>query len=274
MVSSKTLRAIGLFTAAVVASGAGAQAPKNGRWVVDWGEHRCTLVREIGGGTGITVLVRTYIGTHQPEVIIINPSWTKAPVSDRSSVELALLPGGHTVQVEAATGTTKADKTQLLLLSKLDNDFFDRFAEARGLSLTHRGEKLLNVGFAGSAAAINSLRACNDDLMKSWGVDLEARKRLQRMPLRKNPERMWLTHNDYPAAALNQNAQGPVVIRFIVGADGLPRECVPVVSSKNKDLDHRTCKALTSRVTFEPGLDENGKPVPVVLVQTVTWRLE
>jgi periplasmic protein TonB len=62
----------------------------------------------------------------------------------------------------------------------------------------------------------------------------------------------------YPPAALRAEAQGRVVARLTIGADGRVTDCSVTTSSGNSDLDEATCRISLRRVRFTPAKDQSG----------------
>lgn len=245
-----------------------------GKWVVDWGEARCTLVRHAGGADAVTMIVRTYIGSRWPELLFVHSGWKEDQAKFGDELNVLLSPAGNRIVGKAAAGRLGGDGYRILSVRELEPDFFDYLSEAEGLSLEIDGKVILRLSFSDSKAAVAALTRCNDDLMQSWGVDIELRDSLLRQPKGVTPLWTWFRAEDYPLAAARQNKSGPVVVRYTVGVDGKVTECVPVVSADDPALDSRTCQLLKQRGRFEPALDTNGKPIAVNQIQTVTWSLE
>ena len=78
----------------------------------------------------------------------------------------------------------------------------------------------------------------------------------------------------YPDAALRAQAQGRVVARLTVGADGRVSACEIVTSSGNSDLDSTTCRIARSRVRYTPAKDQDGRPIAQSgITLPVRWQL-
>jgi protein TonB len=78
----------------------------------------------------------------------------------------------------------------------------------------------------------------------------------------------------YPPAAVREGAQGRVVARLTVGADGRVSGCTVTSSSGNSDLDDTTCRVARSRVRYEPAKDDAGNPIASTVSLPVRWQLE
>jgi periplasmic protein TonB len=83
----------------------------------------------------------------------------------------------------------------------------------------------------------------------------------------------WVTSDDYPSRALQQEREGTAGFRLIISPDGRPTDCEITSSSGHSDLDSATCKALMRRARFNPALDASGKAVESKYVSRVRWQI-
>jgi protein TonB len=74
----------------------------------------------------------------------------------------------------------------------------------------------------------------------------------------------------YPSIALRTEISGTVVVRIIVGEDGLPSDAT-VVKSVHEMLDNEAMRAVLLQ-TFVPG-KQRGRPVPVYMQIPVRYRI-
>jgi TonB family protein len=81
----------------------------------------------------------------------------------------------------------------------------------------------------------------------------------------------WIGQADYPAEALTANAQGEVVVSWVVARDGQVKSCRIERSSRHASLDDATCRLLRERARYE-SLDVNG-PALRRFRETFIWRL-
>ena len=83
----------------------------------------------------------------------------------------------------------------------------------------------------------------------------------------------WVTANDYPAAALREEAQGAV--RFVLGvaADGSVTDCTVQESSGNAHLDTATCELIRARARFTPAKDSAGQAIAGTWSSSVRWQI-
>lgn len=82
-----------------------------------------------------------------------------------------------------------------------------------------------------------------------------------------------ISGDDYPSAALRDEAQGRSVVSFTVDNAGAVRDAEILQSSGHQALDGAACDLIQKRFRFEPALDQTGKPLPQRRKQAIDWRL-
>jgi TonB family protein len=85
--------------------------------------------------------------------------------------------------------------------------------------------------------------------------------------------RGFIADDDYPAAAIRDEAQGTVVMRYVIGTNGRVRSCLVVESSGNAVLDHASCQLVQSRFAFLPAIGADGRPTEETRTQSIAWRM-
>jgi periplasmic protein TonB len=83
----------------------------------------------------------------------------------------------------------------------------------------------------------------------------------------------WVTPNDYPSRALQQEREGTTGFRLTISENGRPLFCSITSSSGHDDLDTATCKALMRNARFNPALDASGKAVVSSYASRVRWQI-
>lgn len=234
-------------------------------WNVDYGTHRCSLGRRLGGEQSPVLILSSNLGRDEPELILMRGGEQALPdLPDRIDVVLSPNNERETVRVYGRGGSPAA-----VTLSGLREGFFDRFAAARNVRFEARGRVIVNLAVPSADEAVAALRACNDDLRRSWGVDPAIEAAWQRPPRLVSGS---ISYDDYPPEAMRAGHRGTVVVRYAVGTDGKVSDCVVVVSSSSQHLDSATCY-FVRRFRFEPALDAEGRPVSALRLQTVRWSL-
>lgn len=239
--------------------------PGPGRWNIDYGDIRCSLSRRLGGPESPILILSSYLGRDEPEIIIMRDGSEELPDLP-TSVEIVLSPGNHVARGEPRARRVRGGR--ILGIQDLGEGFVDRFAASQSIRFQERGRTLFDVAIPQATAAVTALKACNEDLLRSWGVDTS-------VALSRRPRYLSgaLTISDYPAESISAGEQGVVVARIMVGVDGRVTNCGIAVSSRYPRLDEQTCVALSRRLRLEPARDEQERPVAGLFIQTVRWVL-
>lgn len=234
-------------------------------WNVDYGTRRCSLGRRLGGEESPVLILTSNMGRDEPELILLRGGEQALPdLPDRIDVVLSPSNERETVRVYG-----RGDDADAVSLSGLREGYFDRFAAARNVRFEAGDRVIVDLPIPSADEAVAALRACNDDLLRSWGIDPAVQASWQRPPRHVSGS---ISNDDYPAAARRARHTGTVVVRYAVGTDGKVNDCVLLVSSSSRHLDSATCY-LVRRWRFEPAIDAEGRPVSALRVQTVTWTL-
>ncbi len=234
------------------------------KWVVDWGDLRCSLIREVAEPKPIAIAIRVVPGSGSAQLLLISPE--EKSVSGPAKVWLG--PG----QVEL-TGTAQevslgGDGQKAIEFFNLGPAFLDQFAGATSMRISKNNEVLADLSFTGARAAVGALRQCHDSVLRNWGMDPVAFASLRKLP---ESLGLWITPDDYPNRALMQNVSGTVVVRLTVMANGNVSDCKPVVSSGQKSLDEKTCELAVRRARFEPAIGFDGNATAAMTTVAVTW---
>ena len=94
----------------------------------------------------------------------------------------------------------------------------------------------------------------------------------EQQPTFKGNVQAWLTsHPNYPASAADNNIQGKVVVKFVVGRDGSVSRA-EVVRGVDPALDREALRVVNSMPKWNPGMN-NGQPANVWFQLPITFKL-
>jgi TonB family protein len=247
-----------------IAIAAPVQPPK---WVVNWGQKKCSLLRQTNGDT---LTLQIVPGTREPELLLMRQSSEMVEPRWKERVDIRLSPSGATIEADGARAGLAGQS--VAQMTGMGPDFIDRFANSNAIRLATSSRELAAVDLPNAAKAVGALRQCIDRVLDEWGVDPNVLSSLKRQPeLISGP---WLRPEDYPDSAEREEVARSTVVRFTVGVDGRVSDCTPVASSGSALLDRQTCSALIKRARFAPALGANGQVVPVTLVESAIWGIE
>ncbi|WP_336944693.1 energy transducer TonB [Sphingomonas panni] len=262
-----------MLAAVLVGQVGGADAPPlkpKAAWSVNYAEDMCVLSRDYGTAADT-----------------VSIAFRPTPFNDR--VQTLLLGSrkqiGYgprvVVHVDGRAGTGVFDghgqrapmpkAPNMAVTFDLPRDTVTDFAGTEPIGFTLSGGKPLRLDLGLSPAALNVLRRCETDLMKSWGFDVAAVDTTPAVPARAQRDpAMWLLNSDFPRQLLGASAV--VTIAWIITTEGRIRNCRVVRSSGNATFDAIPCEALGRRARYTPARDANGKPVETLSSRVVRFQ--
>jgi TonB family protein len=238
-----------------------------GQWNVDYGRARCSLMRRVAGEGSPILVISTRGGLDYADLMLIRDT-PGSLMALPSRTQLVFTPGGTPDEVTVVTFPGR--ERRAVKFEEVDDDLLDRFGSATSLHVQVRGASLLEIPIPDAASAIAALRACGDDLRRSWGIDVDGQRRLAHMPRHTAGN---FRDSDYPTAALDRNQVGTTMVRLTVAPDGSAGDCRLIFSSRSRDLDTTTCRVILERFRYEPARDAEGNPVAAMITQRVQWGI-
>ena len=121
------------------------------------------------------------------------------------------------------------------------------------------------------APPMAAMRACTDDLIKTWGYDPAIYAKLTKPPTPTTSPGSWVLEKDYPFGALMAGHSGIVQFRLEIDETGKIAGCHILQGFKSSDFDKLTCDLIGRRARFDPALDIAGKPVKWYYVNSVRF---
>jgi hypothetical protein len=184
--------------------------------------------------------------------------------------DIVLGPSNESISQEGIVlGRAKGVPT--ILLNAMPDSFLDQLAKADRLSIGEKGRVLASLTLPETQKAIDTLRECNNGVLRQWGVDAAAFAALQRAPMPIGSAADWFTSEDYPTAIIRKGGAGTSVVRLTIGSSGELLACEPVSKSGHELLDRTTCNLLRKRGRYEPAIGADGKPTQAMLIESVSW---
>ncbi len=249
---------------------AASAVPPGGRWLVDWGQNQCSLVRERGGAAPLGVAMQLVPGTESIDLVIVDQSWKSFPVRDGDDV-LVRLDGGAPVTARARR--IQGDGRLGIVAMNIDRSFIEQYAKAASIAIEAKGKPVASLKLTGAAKAVEALGDCEREVLKEWKVDVAALSTLKRRAKGTRNLAGLVSDDDYPNDALRKMEQGTTVVRLTVEADGKASACGVVSSSGSRTLDYQTCAIYLRRAQFEPAIGADDRPVRSVFFTRLTWRI-
>lgn len=264
-------------------------------WHVDYADDRCRLARKFGeGGEEAYVFFDRYgPGEYFRLTVAGNPIKT---FSDKGDAAVQFGPAEQEQQLLFFNGNSGkfpalvfASSVRLAGPSEAELDAIknrgkDEWIEVAPVSdARQKAIKYLTIGkplrrpvtleTGPMRAPFVALDKCIDNLMTTWGIDVEKHKSLTRGAKPTESPGKWVVSSDYPLDMLRSGQPAIVEFRLSVGADGVPSACHIQSTTRPKEFDNAVCKSVMRRARFDPALDAGGKPLASYYRNTVRFQI-
>lgn len=243
-----------------------------GAWEINYDIDSCNLLAEFGDGPQSTFVRLT---RYQPGDRFDLTVYGEAYEFPRSIVPVRVGFGlAEPIKRDAMTGHA-GNKLPLLIVNSLRLDgWASETSDAEGppvtpdmedrasiLDLTIPGGKRFKLETGSFGKPMQAMRACVDDLIKSWGYDPVQQATLSAKPQPRTKPGSWLTNADYPSGAALAAQNGIVQFRLDIDETGKVASCRVLHRTNPDSFSALTCKRISQRAKFRPARDKNGKPV-------------
>lgn len=144
---------------------------------------------------------------------------------------------------------------------------YDRAAEqafAAGITAIEFNEGLtqpVRLETGSLRAAITALQACQDDLMRTWGLDWERHQTMTRRAAPEGRASDWIPAGTIGFGNFASLSAGRNPFRVMVSAEGQPTACSAMWVSLDASKNERVCNAIMQHGRFLPALDAAGQPM-------------
>lgn len=220
--------------------------PPTGKWVVDYETDMCIVSRPFGADPILLAIQPTVDMTSSAATLYVLVPEKGDKSVRRGQATVTLQPSGKSVTLDYVSAGLKTDQRGYKVVA--DEKLMKDVAESTGLAIAP-GKRTFSMATGQLHGVMSALAKCNDNLMRSWGVDPAARA----VPI--GDAASWFSPDQYPASALRAGIQGRAVMALTVSPEGKPTACRIVVSSKDKALDETTCRVGMTRSRFEKTTD-------------------
>jgi TonB family protein len=270
--------------AALAQAGAPETLTRTGSWVVNYDRDACHLLAQFGTGPDMLIMRLTRYRPGDPfDFSLYGRKLADSDPRSRATLDFGL--GGAPAEMEAMNG--KAGTTPLMLFgaTRLDGLYRKEQGEhaapvspqqeaaVTGVTVKIGGKKPFRLQFGSLGQPMAQLRACQDDLVKSWGYDPAVQASLSRRVQATNGAGSWLRSSDYPPGAVAMGQNGMVQFRLDVDADGKITGCHVLARTSPDVFADTTCRSVARRAKLKPALDAAGNPVRSFYIQYVRWQV-
>jgi hypothetical protein len=291
---------LGISIAAIVAPASlGAPAAPlhlkpSSKWISDYQEDGCRLLRQFGEGDDLALISLSRYGLSDGFRLTLAGKMFKreqqrvaklqfGPAEAEQSLEF--LPGtfsGLPAMVFASDMRlglmTEQEIAALKNMQPQNISKFPRIGPKREnavkqLKIDDQSKRAVTLELGSMQKPMAALSTCIDTLIVKWGYDLEKHKSLTRYvtPV-KNPGN-WIQSSEYPMDMLLEGQPAVVEFRLDVDENGNATGCYIQETTRKKEFDKAVCRGLMKRAKFQPALDADGKPLKSYYQNTVSFRV-
>ncbi len=265
------------------------------KWHVDYGDEKYRLVRQFGEGKQTVSLImdrftptdsfRLTISGQVVKILVVKGDADIQFGPNEQKQQLAFL-NGNLGQNPALVFTRSAriappSATETLEMKNAEDDeavLLRPISEDRQKAVLYlrvgkplRKPVVLETGsMRGPLAALDT---CIDNLLISWGVDVEKHKTLSKQAKPLQSPGKWIVSSDYPSNMLSAGQPALVNFRLNIGKDGSPTACHIQGTTRPKEFDNAVCKSMMRRARFSPALDAQGQPLASYYQNNVYFRI-
>lgn len=266
------MRILPLVFAALLGAQPGPVGGGERSWRVDWADSRCTLTWEETAGTRRLFSLDVIPGTGSLRLRFVDPGWSDYAAAEAAGMSVRLDPGGGAAGTGAKPVRNAAGAA--VEIHGVEDTALAAFAAARSIGLGRDGRSAFQLHLPGAGPAVASLRKCEEDALRRWGIDPAARASVRRLPKPVGGSPLpWFRWQDYPKQARRERASGSAVARVDVDPAGRPVRCLVVASAGHAALDKVTCDSIMKRARFEPALNAAGERVAFHYILRTVWSM-
>ena len=262
MLRTQLMMAAAVLSVTAAAAGAQPSQPSQG-WTVGEADGACTISHDLDGDAGARLEVRTYAGSGEYQLRLINRDWQREPRNGDDMVALAFSPGRARVSHYITFAFRREGGEEMYVMPQVPPVFIERIAGSTQAELTVVGE-VSTSRLADGAQARQSLLACQRRKLVEWGADPAALARGASPARAVADPGEWVS--GYVSGSLTERNFAVVALK--IGANGRPQGCT-IVDSNPRRYASFLCGRLRSRGRFEPARAADGTPVASV---AVFWR--
>jgi TonB family protein len=120
---------------------------------------------------------------------------------------------------------------------------------------------------------LKTMEQCVADLRTVWNVADPTGTQSKLKERAKGNIASFVSNDDYPAVALDQNQTGIVAFALLIDEAGKVADCTVIETSGAASLDSQSCAVLRIRAKFTPAVGADGKPAKDALVGKIRWQI-
>jgi hypothetical protein len=291
------------FAPLLVAASEPVRLQPSSRWVLDYAENSCRLIRTFGEGKSTVKLVLEseapgamdmlaigkpldgYLEEVPGRFLPVQGKPTKGRAAKAETGEPAilwstvfLLPDDVAAAMVRRWGERKANRgvrppplnlTEEAVMKSQRQAFASK---ANELEIEARRGRAVILQTGSLGEPIKMLDACSRDSLRDWGVDPDLEDKIARPVWAADPSK-WFSANDYPRDMVVRGEESEVKVRLLVDASGRATKCTSLSHFKEAEFNQIVCAKFMRRAKFEPAELADGTKVPSYYVNRVVFRI-
>lgn len=272
LLSALALAALATQAGSAVAADAAQPLEPSTPWKIDYAKDECRLLRTFGtGDDAITLRLARGSGMQSFDMVIAG---TKLPpMSGKVKVTMTLEPQNIAHSFDGYAMSLPKRPERLIRWFDGNPEIMSGITDTQRIRLASGDRIDIIMQWTNGRAALEALHACHTDLLKSWGVDVDAMRGVKAPPEPLGTAARWATTDDYPAAAMRDKQEGDITFQLGISAAGAVENCTILHSSNVAALDETTCRLMRARARFSPALDANDRPTASIYISRVRWQI-
>lgn len=263
-------------------------------WTLDYGAEQCTLMRDFGPeDKRLRLQVESYgslvdfrmllAGKPVPNSRAASGKVRYSFVNDPEQRETMALEGTSgpgiaavSFDVEFAPYEPHPDYSRLraselvALAGQPKQPAPDFERRATGITVEIGSRARLKLDLGRMEGPLRAMRACVENLQRSWGLDPAMQNHLSKFPV-PDVSTVRRVQSNYPPSMVMEGRSAFVPVRLMVDAAGAVTDCVVQVPGIESDFRTAVCNNLARR--FSPALDGGGAPVAAMYRSSVIYVL-
>jgi TonB family protein len=235
------------------------------KWLVDYQQKACVLSRQFGPAAGsIEFDFEPSMARDSGKLVLVLPEKGGNGIW-QGSASIRLQPSSKTLTAPFTSALVKGKRGVVMTI--FQPDMGDLVAATTIAVDLGRGAPVA-LQTDGMTGARKALQACQDDLVKQWGV-----APADRIPDPDIPDvASWFGGDVYPPEAIRAGAQGLTLMLITIRNDGEADACRTVVSSGTEVLDQAACRVVMQKARFAKAERDPKAPLRW-LILPVNWAL-
>ncbi len=255
-------------------------------WSLDFAENKCRLARILGEGDDKHVIFfeqtmpsggfsMTVAGPHfkrfRSDGTTVQygenqPAQDDSPMlGEMGAYGTAIIYAATRMKSAGEVDASDVDPAEPAAIKDLPAIDVERAGLADRITFDRKQRTSVTMMLGNLAAPMEALNGCTQDLVKSWGVDIERHRKVRSFAT-------WTNRADvgrriaavYPSRALRNGEQGYIRMRVLLDETGQATDCHIENLTLNESLDSPACDML-KHAEFTPAIDASGSADGVVL---------